>query len=434
MRKPLLVLFVLAALSSQAQNTADSGLNAHFIIFSDPHYYDPSLGTEGEAFEKYLDNDRKLLRESRELLMEAMALVNNSEATFVVVPGDLTKDGTRVSHEMFAGFMLELESKGRQVYVVPGNHDILNGESYAYEGDRKIKMENVSPGLYQEIYRDLGYDRAFYKDPNTLSYVTEPVEGLWLFGLDACRYRENDPDDHAVTDGKFSKETLEWIRETALKGEAEGKRMIAFMHHGVNEHYEKQDRFFGEYVVDDYKKVSSLFASLGINVVFTGHFHAQDITLRTWKNGNYLLDVETGSLVTFPCPVREVEIAGNIMTIRSHYIRQIPSNRENFEEYSREYVKSGVAGIAENVMMNMGLKEEEAGKLSGQIGDAFVAHYSGDEPAVSRYLDVTGVGLLGRIMILTKRRLIKELHSDLYPSDNEVVIDLETGITGVISE
>lgn len=33
-----------------------------FIVFSDPHYFDPSLGTEGKAFQEYLDNDRKLLK------------------------------------------------------------------------------------------------------------------------------------------------------------------------------------------------------------------------------------------------------------------------------------------------------------------------------------------------------------------------------------
>ena len=35
-----------------------------FAVFSDPHYYDSSLGTTGSAFEDYLMQDRKLLRES----------------------------------------------------------------------------------------------------------------------------------------------------------------------------------------------------------------------------------------------------------------------------------------------------------------------------------------------------------------------------------
>src|SRR6056297_3759987 len=122
-----------------------TGQTAHFMVFSDPHYYDPSLGTEGEAFQQYLDGDRKLLKESRELLIEALLKISNSDAEFVIVPGDLTKDGTRVSHEMFAAMIRELEDKGKQVYVVPGNHDINNGHSFAFQGEKKVPVENVSP-------------------------------------------------------------------------------------------------------------------------------------------------------------------------------------------------------------------------------------------------------------------------------------------------
>jgi predicted phosphodiesterase len=409
------------------QITPLSGQTARFMVFSDPHYYDPSLGTEGSAFQAYLDGDRKLLKESRELLAEALLRVSNSDADFVLIPGDLTKDGTRVSHEMFAALISELEVSGKKVYVVPGNHDISNGHSHAFQGDQEILVENVSPYQYLEIYHEFGYSEALHKDGHSLSYVVEPVEGLWVLGLDACRYLENEPGHHPVTDGAFKKETLEWVESVAETAAKENKRMIAFMHHGIIEHYEKQNRFFGEYVVDQYRKVSKQFASLGINVVFTGHYHAQDITLKKWNNGDFIVDVETGSLVTYPCPLREVKIEAGSLHIASQFIESIPMHPDGFTEYSREYVHAGIAGIAEEVMMSMWLRQEDAEKLSGQIGDAFIAHYAGDEPQVDRYLDVSGVGLLGRLMILTKRRLIRELHTDLLPADNEVVIDLETG-------
>ena len=64
-----------------------------FIVFTDPHYFDGSLGTHGQAFQDYLDKDRKLLRESRELLEEVIGFILKSDADFVLIPGDLTKDG-----------------------------------------------------------------------------------------------------------------------------------------------------------------------------------------------------------------------------------------------------------------------------------------------------------------------------------------------------
>ena len=41
---------------------------AEFAVLSDVHIYDTSLGTEGKAFNKYLNNDRKMLIQSLEIL------------------------------------------------------------------------------------------------------------------------------------------------------------------------------------------------------------------------------------------------------------------------------------------------------------------------------------------------------------------------------
>ncbi|MCF8225619.1 MAG: metallophosphoesterase [Bacteroidales bacterium] len=421
------IFLALATLNAFTQDNEIVDLTSHFMVFSDPHYYDPSLGTEGEAFKKYLDGDRKLLKESKELLAEAIGIVQATDAEFILIPGDLTKDGTKTSHENFASMIQSIEDSGKPVFVIPGNHDISNGESNAYQGDKVIPVENVDPNDFEKIYWDYGYGDAIYRDSNSLSYVIEPVNGLWVFALDASLYRENEPGHHPETDGEFHRETIKWIEGIADKGREKNKLMFAFMHHGIIEHYQKQDRFFGEYVVNKYKRVSRRFADAGINVVFTGHYHSQDVTIKKWRDGDFVVDVETGSLVTYPCPLREVRLKNNELHISSMFIENIPSMPEGFVDFSREYVHSGIAGIAEKVMISMWLRKEDARKLSGQIGDAFIEHYEGDEPSVDRYLDLSGVGLFGKLMILTKRRLIKELYSDLHPADNEVIIDLETG-------
>ncbi len=425
--KLFLIFLVVAMVKVYPQYEAKGIPEAHFIVFSDPHYFDPSLWTEGKAFQDYLDHDRKLLRESRDLLLQAIQIVKSSGADFVVVPGDLTKDGTMVSHKVFASLMEELTKNGIPVFVVPGNHDILNGESKAFDGDTSILMENITPEQFREIYNSMGYGKAISSDLNSLSYVSEPIDGLWLLGLDACRYKDNIAGTHPVTDGAFSEETLTWVEEIANRAAAEEKRIITFMHHGINEHYKGQEKFFGEYLVDDYKKISKRFASLGINIVFTGHYHAQDVTVQNWKNGDFIFDVETGSLVTYPCPVREVLIMGDTMTISSRFIEKTETHPEGFKEYGREYVHSGISGIAEKTLISYHLKPLDAAKLSGQIGDAFVTHYLGDEPPRDHYLDMQGVGLLGRIMILFKKKMIVGLYNDLPPQDNNIVIDLGTG-------
>jgi predicted phosphodiesterase len=431
MKKTMTILLAtLFSLNCISQNTDKELINAHFMVFSDPHYYDPSLGTEGSAFQQYLDQDRKLLKESRELIHEAIEIISGTEASFVIIPGDLTKDGTLISHTEFAKLISEIENLGKPVYVVPGNHDISNGESNSYIGDEVITVENVSPEEFKSIYGRFGYDEAIHSDTASLSYVVEPAKGLWLLGLDACLYKNNLPGHHPNTDGAFSPETMDWIESIAELADKNGKKMIAFMHHGVLEHYKGQERFYGEYIVDDYKKVSKRFAELGINLVFTGHYHAQDITMQQWKNGDFIFDIQTGSLVTYPTPVREILIQNSLMKVQSHFIEKTTGHPENFTAFSREYVHSGIAGIAENTLISYKLKPEDANRLSGQIADAFVAHYQGDEVVPDKYLDVSGINLWGRIIILVKRKLIVGLYNDLIPEDNHVVIDLENGAWG----
>ncbi len=427
MRNNLLILLFLMTVNISAQNTNTSTVNTSFMVFSDPHYYDPSLGTDGKAFDKYLDQDRKLLRESRELLLEAIKLVEESDVHFVMIPGDLTKDGTKVSHLEFASLMSEIEASGKQVFVVPGNHDISNGESNSFPGDTIELVENINAQEFSEIYAGMGYEEALYRDTNSLSYVVEPAPGLWLLGLDACLYRGNQPNHHPHTDGMFKDETLNWVEKIHLLAVENGKTIIAFMHHGIMEHYKGQEKFYGEYIVNDYKKVSKQLASYNIKVVFTGHYHAQDISMKKWDDETFVFDVETGSLVTYPCPVREISIANDSMYISSHFINKIPSYDDDFTEYSRQFVYDGIAGIGENTMIDMGLRPEDAAKLSGQIGAAFVTHYVGDEPTGKHPLDLKGVKFKGRVIISFRKKLIKGLYEDIFPQDNNLVISLKTG-------
>jgi 3',5'-cyclic AMP phosphodiesterase CpdA len=79
-----------------------------FAIISDPHVFPRQLGVEDEGFSTYLAKDRKLLGESTELLDEAVKAVKVEDVDFVLVPGDLTKDGELVSHQMAAEYLAEL--------------------------------------------------------------------------------------------------------------------------------------------------------------------------------------------------------------------------------------------------------------------------------------------------------------------------------------
>ena len=389
-----------------------------FVVFTDPHYFDESLGTEGKAFQDYLDKDRKLLRESRELLEEVILYIENSDAAFVLIPGDLTKDGEKINHIRMTEFLTRINKSGKKAYVVPGNHDINVPAAFRYEGERKERVPTVSSEEFAEIYAPFGFGDAVIRDENSLSYVAEPVEGLWLLALDACRYKENPAEGYPVTAGKFSKQTMNWIQDVLIEAGNQNKSLIAMMHHGVLEHYKKQKKHFGEYVVDKHKKVSALLADHGVRLVFTGHYHAQDITMKTFGRNKFIIDIQTGSLVTYPCPYRLVSIsADQVLTVTSGFITSIPSNPD-FERYSENYIHSGIAGIAANTLTGMKVDSAEAWALSGQVADAFIAHYAGDEKVPDKPFDMTGISCKGKFLIGFKKNLVKSLYHDLYPEDN----------------
>jgi 3',5'-cyclic AMP phosphodiesterase CpdA len=405
---------------------------ARFAVISDPHLYDKGLGIEGKAFEEYLADDRKLIVESEELLVAAVERVKTLGVQFLLVSGDLTKDGERQDHELLARYLGTLKDAGIPSFVIPGNHDILNPRAYGYSVAGAKKVPNVTAEEFAGIYKDFGYGSALFRDASSLSYVAEPAPGIWLLALDSCQYADNPKRKESQTDGRFGASTVTWIEDVLARAARGGIPVIAMMHHGVLEHYTGQVQYYGQYVVKDWEAFSSLLASYRVRLVFTGHYHAQDITVRTWSDGRFLYDSETGSLVTAPNPVRTVTIDGNQrLSIESSFITELPSFTaagKDFHEYAETYLHSGISGIAIKTMKGLGVPAAEAEKLAPQVADAFAAHYNGDEKFLGvETLPSKGLSFMGGIVVANKRGLVDGLWKDLPPTDNAVSVDLRTG-------
>ncbi len=120
---------------------------ARFAVISDPHlYYAAALGAEGEAFAEEIAYDRKMVVESADIIGEALRRVRSSGVQFLLVPGDLTQEGERVNHERFASLLADVERSGVPVYVLPGNHDILNPDAAAFGVGGRRPVPGVTPG------------------------------------------------------------------------------------------------------------------------------------------------------------------------------------------------------------------------------------------------------------------------------------------------
>jgi len=316
-----------------------------FAVMSDLHVYSSELGTQGAAFQADLMKDRKLLVETPALLDAAIRRINALPVDFVLITGDLTKDGEALNHKLVAEKLRMFSRNGKKVFVINGNHDLRNGAARRYSATGEQAVPSVTPAEFAAIYREHGYGAALARDPHSMSYVVEPVEGLWILALDSCRHQENKPAMDSESSGRFTPQTLAWIKQRLDQARAEGKAVIGMMHHGVLEHYHGNRRNFAEYVIDNHESVSRMFATNGMNLVFTGHFHAQDIT-SSLQPDRWLYDIETGSLATYPCPYRVITITQQTLTVHSERIPSIASHRDGFPKYARQSSQAASVRLA----------------------------------------------------------------------------------------
>lgn len=426
----MLSFLSVLAFGCNESSDPDSGEKGKFAVVSDPHFYDTSLGTTGTAFETYLAGDRKLLRESNAILDSAIDSIIAAEPEFIIFPGDLTKDGEKSSHQGFAQKLKKLEENGIKTYVICGNHDVNNPHAMGFSGDTKTKVDHVTPDEFKEIYADYGYGEALDKDPDSLSYVVEPTEGTWLIGMDSCQYDTNLDIDTPVTGGKFKPETRTWILQKIAEGKSKGKNIIGMMHHGMLEHFkgESQISISRDYVVADWRAVASEFSKAGMNVVFTGHYHAQDISTSD-INSISMTDIETGSLVTSPCPYRLVTIKDqDKLEITTRYVTNIDYDTKglSFTDYAANYLETGLVQLAKGVITapishgGFGMSDDpETDTVAVMITQAFTAHYNGDESPDMETIGIINSFIKSGDLVKTELgKILYTLWTDLNPMDN----------------
>ena len=305
------ITMMMVAVLANAQSTAK------VFIVSDPHVMAPELLVEdGMAFQKVETSTEKLFRYSHDFFMSIKDTILQKKPDLVLIPGDLTKSGEYVSHQQLISMLDEIRQQGIKVLVIPGNHDINSSGDY-YIGDMTIPADKTSAEQFVDLYQNYGYGMAIERDSASLSYVCEPIEGLRMICIDSegfydMRLAKEDEEEQVHS---FEK-VLVWILKKADEARAEGKQVFAMMHHNILEHFDGQGEYMKSYFLENGKNISQQFLLHGIRLVFTGHTHIQDIA----KNYNAertdsIIDLATGSLVSFPCPFRELTLSDNFSKI-----------------------------------------------------------------------------------------------------------------------
>ena len=135
-------LLTFGALSGVAQNASG---NVIYVV-TDPHVMDPSLlVNKGSAFNAWQSEGTEMLEQSVEAFEAVVDSAIIHKASVLLICGDLTKDGEKVSHQRVAQILDKALQAGVKPYVIPGNNDIMDPWARYFDGASTRPAEEVTP-------------------------------------------------------------------------------------------------------------------------------------------------------------------------------------------------------------------------------------------------------------------------------------------------
>ena len=267
-----------------------------FYLITDTHFFKNSLGAYGEAYEEFMDFEQKCFAETESINRAIFAYLEEAkEADILLIPGDLSFNGEKESHEAFSQLLHEFQKKsGKRVYVVTAGHD-FNDNPFAFNENGRYTPEGTKFSDLLGYYKDFGYSDAIAFNEEHLSYVAQLSDDVRLLVI--CN--DIDGQKHITYDDAF----LGWIEAQAKKAQEDGVMMFAMEHYPVLPG-QPVLALIGDARQAEAQKLIDTLADNGVHLIFTGHMHNQSINMVETAKGNRFFDVCTGSAIGCPAFMR----------------------------------------------------------------------------------------------------------------------------------
>lgn len=267
------------------------------------------------------------------------------DLAFVLLPGDLTQHGEPANHAWLAERLAQLPFP---TYVIPGNHDIPVAET-----DGRA----IAPKEFPGYYRAFGYGTT-----NQLYYTQQVLPGVRLIALNSNQF-----DRQGNQLGRVDRTQLKWLEQVLAAAQEE--LVLVMIHHNLVEHLPGQARhpLGRRYMLRNAPVLRNLLKTAGVQLVFTGHLHVQDIAQ---AQGVY--DVTTGSLVSYPHPYRILRLQttnqGQQLQIESPRVKSIPDYPQ-LQQMSRQVMGDRSVPFMAQFLTQppLNLSPEEAQKLAPSL-------------------------------------------------------------------
>ncbi|MDH6251517.1 3',5'-cyclic AMP phosphodiesterase CpdA [Chryseobacterium sp. H1D6B] len=340
----------------------------------------------------------------------------------VAMPGDFSDDGQaynlRGLHKILNKYQRQY---GISFYLTTGNHDPVGpfrqdagkddflGEDgnplgiYSREDLGKIKNKMITKdiaasgyleilselkdfGFYpkkEDLYWSTPFDKGLYRSYSyssavenasyfkrmyevskgflvpDLSYVVEPVKGVWMIAIDGNTYipkslngNSDDPDNYRGASIGYNnvithkQHLIQWVKKIAAEAKKNNKTLIAFTHYpmidfndGASGEIRKllgDKKFQLERVPEE--EVAKEFIEAGLQIHFAGHMHINDTGIRKTGDKKMLVNVQVPSLAAYVPAYKILTIQSpEKMEIQTEVLNDVPHFDDLFPLYEKEY-------------------------------------------------------------------------------------------------
>ncbi len=356
-----------------------------FYLVTDPHYFDESFGRSGSAYEARSRTDQKCVAETPAILDAGFAqIAADRETRVILIPGDLVYRGEYQSHVGFRKRLYRLQEAGKKIYLITARHDYAENPC-EFIGDHTVPVAGMERSDLRDFYREFGFDDAIAEHRESMSYVAQLAPGLRLLALNC---------DGDCKDFKgLWPEQLDWAVAQIQAAHAAGERIIAMTHYPLLP-FSAVMGLIGDAHLTDWEQTANTLADAGLELIFTGHMHAQAVTEHISPAGNTITDVQTGCFVGCPCAYRKVTVAPDgQVDIRSYTIDDFDYDKGG--RTAAEYLQWRFDRMITDIMDAMATDFDAfMGKFGGSQGKEKL---KGPVTAVGKLLQKLTVKQLGRL-------------------------------------
>lgn len=294
--------------------------NLNFYLVTDTHFFDPSFKRSGAAYEKRSISDQKCVAETPAIIDAGFKqIADDKETNIILIPGDLVYRGEYQSHVGLRNRLYKLKEQGKKIYLITARHDYDDNDSFEFDGDKMLPVKAMPRDELRDFYKDFGFDGAISEHKESMSYVAQLADGIRLLALNCdgdCK------DFKGLWDNQ-----MKWALEQIEDAHRTGNYIFAMTHYPLLP-FSPIMNLISDSHLTDWEKRANQFADAGLDLIFTGHMHAQAVTVYVTENGNKITDVQTGCFVGCPCAYRKVTIKDSTADIKSYTINDFDYDKQ----------------------------------------------------------------------------------------------------------